>query len=308
MAVTVDNFLEEVKRLITVPANQALMDDQSLLLMGDEASQSYVVPLLLSLRQEYFVTSYIQTVTSGVASYPIPTRSIARSLRELKYVESGDRKCNLPQIAIEDVQMWPATGVVSGYHFKGDKIVLVGVPTVTTATLEVWYYLQPSKLVKVSEAARVVSVAGNIVNVASLPATFSAGVVVDFVQGISGNSILSMDKAIGSIAGTQITFASNTIPAELVAGDYIALAGETPVLQIPTEAVPYHATKTCIRILNAIGDFDGMAKLEEVASQQEKTLKLITEPRNTGESTKINPRWGLLRRGRPMARRGFWGA
>jgi hypothetical protein len=309
MAVTVDSFLDEVKRLITVPANQALMNDDALLLMGDEASQSYVVPLLLSLRQEYFVTSVTQAVTSGVSSYSIPTRSIARTLRELKYVELGDRKNNLAQIAIEDTQLWAnGTGVVTGYHFKGDKIVLVDVPNVTTASLEIWYYLQPSKLVKLSEAARVVSVAGDVVTVTSVPATFAANVVADFVEGVSGNSILGMDASITSVAGTQVTFGAGVVPLTLVAGDYIALAGQTPVVQIPVEATPYLATKTCVRILNSIGDFEGMAKLEELASQQEKTLKIITEPRNTGENAKVNPRWGLLRQGRATFRRGFWGA
>jgi len=309
MAVTVDSFLDEVKRLITVPANQALMNDDQLLLMGDEASQSYVVPLLLSLRQEYFVTSYTQAVTSGVATYNIPTRSVARTLRELKYVESGDRKNNLAQIPIEDTQLWAnGTGVVTGYHFKGDKIVLVDVPNVTTASLEIWYYLQPSKLVKLSDAARIASVAGDVVTVDAVPSTFASGVSCDFVQGISGNSNLTMDVAITAVAGTQVTFGAGVVPTDVVAGDYITLAGQTPVVQIPTEGVPYLTTKTCVRILNAIGDFEGMAKLEELASQQEKTLKIITEPRNTGENGKVNPRWGLLRQGRSTFRRGFWGA
>jgi hypothetical protein len=308
MAVTVDSFLEEVKRLITVPANQALMNDSQLLLMGDEASQSYVVPLLMSLRQEYFVTSYTQAVTSGVSTYPIPSRSVARTLRELKYVLTGARKQNLAQIALEDTQLWPNDGTVSGYHFKGDKIVLVGVPNVSTSSLEIWYYLQPSKLVKLSEAAKVVSVAADVVTVESVPSTFAAGVIVDFVQGISGNSNLGMDLAITSVAGTQVTFGAGVVPTDLVAGDYIALAGQTPVVQIPTEGVPYLTTKTCVRILNAIGDFEGMAKLEELASQQEKTLKIITEPRNSGENEKVVPRWGLLRQGRSTFRRGFWGA
>jgi hypothetical protein len=308
MAVTVDSFLAEVKRLITVPANQALMTDDALLLMGDEASQSYVVPLLLSLRQEYFVTTYTQAVTSGVATYPIPPRSIARTLRELKYVENSGSKRNLAQIAIEDIQMWPLDGSIVGYHFKGDKIVLVGVPNLSTSSLEIWYYLQPSKMVRLSEAARVVSVAGDVVTVESVPSTFAAGVDVDFVQGISGNSNLGMDLAITSVAGTQVTFGTDVVPDDLVAGDYIALAGETPVVQIPTEGVPYLTTKTCVRILNAIGDFEGMAKLEEIASQQEKTLRIITEPRNTGEGVKIVPRFGLLRQGRTTFRRGYWGA
>jgi hypothetical protein len=284
------------------------MDDSQLLLMGDEASQAYVVPLLLSLRQEYFVTIYNQTVLSGVATYPIPPRSIGRTLRELKYVMTGARKQNLAQIAIEDTQLWPNDGTVSGYHFMGDKIVLVGIPNVTTSTLEIWYYLQPSKLVKLSETARVVSVAGDVVTVDTVPVTFAAGVVADFVQGISGNSTIAMDAAITSVAGTQVTFGVGVVPLDLIAGDFITLAGQTPVVQIPTEGVPYFTTKTCIRILNAIGDFDGMAALENLATQQEKSLKLITEPRNSGESVKIVPRWGLLRQGRATFRRGFWGA
>lgn len=307
MAVTVDKFLEGVKRLVTVPANQALMDDAALLEMGDTACKSFVVPLFLSLRQEYFVTSYNQAITQGVSAYPIPPRSIARTLRELKFVENTATR-NLAQIAIEDLQLWPLDGTIVGYYFKGDRIVLCGVPNSSTPILEIWYYLQPSKMVKVSEAARVQSVVGDTVTVDSVPPTFAAGISADFVQGISGNSILGMDCAITGVAGTQISFDVGVVPLDLIAGDYITLAGETPVVQLPVEGIPFLETKTGSRILNAIGDFDGMGKLEELSMLQEKSLKIITEPRNVGESVKVVPRFGLLRQGRSTFRRGYWGA
>jgi hypothetical protein len=130
--------------------------------------------------------------------------------------------------------------------------------------------------------------------------------VVDFVKGTSGNSTLAMDKTISSVASTVITFAANAVPSTLAAGDYITMAGTSPVLQLPNECYPLVETRVAQRILFAGGDFDGAKMLDDAVKEEEKNLKMLLEPRIQGEPTIILNRSGLLRGRRAGMRRGLF--
>jgi hypothetical protein len=133
----------------------------------------------------------------------------------------------------------------------------------------------------------------------------SSGVAVDFVKGKSGNATIDFDVDVSSVNGSDIIFSSGEVPTTLVAGDYIALAGTAPVVQLPNEAYPLLETHTCRRILVSLGDYDGAKMLDDAVQAEEKGLKLLLEPRIQGEPIVIINRSGLLRGRRFMARRGL---
>jgi hypothetical protein len=159
--------------------------------------------------------------------------------------------------------------------------------------------LRPGTLVLTSAAAQVTAISvgatSTVVTVGVIPATFVASATVDFIQGNQGNATLGMDVDITNVAGTQITFDAADVPSKLVVGDWIALAGQSPVLQLPDDCYPLFETRVCERVCYAIGDFDGEARLKAKGDEQETQLKLVLEPRIIGEQTKIINRNGLLR-------------
>ena len=55
MTVTTDQFIANVKRRITIPASQALMSDEDILAHGDHQMRVRVLPMIKSIRQEFFV-------------------------------------------------------------------------------------------------------------------------------------------------------------------------------------------------------------------------------------------------------------
>ena len=111
-----------------------------------------------------------------------------------------------------------------------------------------------------------------------------------------------MDVAVTNVAGTQVTFAAAGAPTALAVGDWIAIAGQSPVLQLPDDCYPLFETYVCHKILYAIGDYDGASQLLSDAGEQEKNLKILLEPRIIGEQKKIINRTGLLRGNRGA----FW--
>lgn len=307
MAKTADRLLEGIKRRVVLPSSQPLLEDEDMLEVADDVIEQVIVPLLLSVRQDFLVTDpYEQATVEDQEAYDIPYRSIGRGLRDLKLEESGGSVRDLVLIKPEDSHLWVATGTPTAFYFRGDKVVVVPAPSSATLTLLMSYNLAPSRLVLTDQAAVVTGTTATTVSVSSIPTTITTGTVVDFIQARSGSSILAMDKTVTNATGTTLTFASGVIPSTLGAGDYVSVYQTTPVIPIPNEAYPLLETSTAKRILNMIGDFEGARALAEEESDAEKHLKMILEPRIQGEPTKIINRNGLLRGRRVGWRRGIF--
>ena len=305
MAKTADRLLEGLKRRGIVPSSQPLFTDTDFLAVADDVIQESLVPLLIAIRQDFFVTTTSVTTTAARAEYDIPYRAIGRTLRDLKRVDSGGTTKDMALIALEDEHLFQSSATTHSFYFKGDKIVVVPPPTTSTMTLQMWWECPPSRLVTEDQAGVVASSTATTVTLASVPSTITSGTKVDFVQGKSGNSLLAMDKTVVSVAGTTLTLASGDIPTSLASGDYVSAAETSPVIMLPNECYPLLESLTAKRILVALGDIDGGKILDDAIAAGEKNLKMLLEPRVKGEATIIINRKGLLRSARLPYRRGI---
>lgn len=303
MTTTTDEFVADVKRLITMPSNQSRFTNADILAFGNRKMQDTVVPMIDSLQQEFFVTTSDVPILSGVDQYSIPPRALGRKLRDFKIIGPSGGRADFPKIAVEREQFYRAAGTPFGFYFFGDRYKIVPVPQADGYSAQLWWFLGPGKFIPVSEAAVVVSVMGDDVTVAGVPSVITNGATVDFIQGVSGNSSYSIDKVITGIAGSVISFGVGEVPLDIAAGDYISLAQTAPVVQIPDPAEPYLVTLTAMEILQAIGDFEGRDALKETRDLQDKNIKMLLEPRVEGEATPIINDYGFV--GGP--RRGLWG-
>lgn len=313
MTITVDEFLSKVKKRITLPANQVLLSNSDILSMADDAMRERLVPLILSVNQNFFVQKVEESTVASQGEYSLPSRTIGRGLRDLKMKRGSDDNTvfNLALVALEDAHYYADIGTPSGFFFQGDKIVIVPKPVTSDFTMIQYYDQQPSKLIELNGAAKVASIAGDVVTCETVPSSFASNTVIDFVEGKSGCSLKAFDISIVSVSGLDITFATGEVPTSLVAGDYISPAGFSPVLQVPDEASPVLETWVGERILYAVGDFEGAQLLAARSVIIEENLKKILSPRVQGEPTKIVNRNGLLR-GRGFnswrIRGGFYGS
>lgn len=302
MSKTGNQLIADVQLTITMPNNQVLLTDDRILDLANEEMLAHVVPMLVSLNQEFFTTLDDTDVTvSGKEDYDIPYRAIGRLLRDLKIKDptSGGNVWNCDQITLEDAHVLAYTSQRFSYYFKGDHIRLVPTPD-SAYTLMKYYLLRPGKITKTDAAGLVTGISGNIVNVSVMPESFAAGVPVDFIRGRQGNSTISMDQTITNVSGLQVTVSD--VPTSLAVGDYVALAETSPVIQVPDEVFPYLVYLTAKRCLYAIGDYDGMRSVEEQIPEKRRMVETLLAPRNQGETITIINRNGLLRGNR----NGFW--
>lgn len=305
MAKTGNEIITGIKRRITIPSSQPLFQDSDILAMVDDVIKSRLVPILVSMRQDYFVTYQRYPIVANQSEYAIPQRAVGRTLRDLKRVDSSNGKTDMTLVGIEDEHLSAATGTASQFYFKGDKIAVVPVPKSAGDYLEMWYEIMPSQITKTDAAATVTSISTNDVSVSSVPTAITTGSSIDFICGIAGHSLKGMSKTVSNISGNVITFTSGDVPTDLVAGDYIALAGKTPVMQLPDECWPYLETETSYRILQSISDYEGARFLKDDIKVELDNMKMLLEPRIQGEATKIIPRMGLARGSRSRWKWGF---
>lgn len=298
-------LISNIKRRVTIPANQRLLEDTDILEICDFVIMARMVPEIISLRQNYFVLSSEISLVDGVESYPIPSRAIGRTLRDLKVKYPDGSKLDLNLIAIEDEHYYGrGNSVPNSFYFKGDKIVLVPAPS-AGLVLEIWWEMPPSVLVKEDTASLVVSVTGDDVVVSSVPSTITIGSYVDFISGKPGFSTYAYDLPITNIVGTTISFAVDALAdLDIQAGDYISLMETTPLVQFPRECTPFLETLASRRVLQAIGDYEGLKMLSTDEDEDIKQMRRLLEPRIRGEATKIINRNGLLRGNRFNIRRG----
>lgn len=311
MAITSDDMIAAIKRRVSIPANQALLSDSDIMAIVDNIVRSRLVPLVMSLQQEYFVTRTTTPLVASQSEYAIPYRAIGRKLREIKLVDEQDNERNLALVSLEDSSVYRNVGDVTGFYYRGDKIHTVPDlgSDIGTRSFAMWWFCPPSQLCAVTDAAQVVSVAGNTVLCSTVPTTVSSASAIDFIQGRSGNALLGYDVVpSSSTTGSVIFTSSDDVPTDLVAGDYIAAAGRSPVINwLPNEAQPLIESLSAKRVLQAIGDFEGAKSMEDDIDAEEKNLRLILEPRIDGEPTVLVNRLGLTRGNRFAQLRGLYG-
>lgn len=307
-----DDLLRSVKRAITVPASQPLLQDPDFYELMDEIISSRVVPLLESLDEEYFITESTVALVDNQQDYDIPYRAIGRGLRDLLIEDSSGNRRSIPKISIEDAQQVSVYGDILGFHFMGDRVRLL--PRFTTApssTIKMLWRLPPSKLQAASAAAKVASISTGATETTytctTVPSTITSSTPCDIGRAKSGSPILAMDKTPTSVSGTQIVFAVADVPSGVAVGDYISLAGCSPVIQnVPNEMLALLRSYASYRVLVAIGDFDAGKVVAEDISIEEKNIKSLLQPRIEGEPTIIINRQGLVRGNRIAAHRRFW--
>lgn len=290
MSYTSDNLINSIKTKASIPTSQSLFSNQTFLDLINEEIQTNIIPDLLKIKEEYLATFKDVSLTSNVNSYQIPERAIGGMLRDVQLVDSNTIY-SLPRLQLED--QFQTDEQRTGFYLRGNEIVISPTPTNSSDTLRIHHYQRPSKVVLTTECAQVTSIDTNTnqVTVSSLPSTINSNSIVDIVRNKSGFECLEIDKSISGISGTTISFSS--LPSRLVIGDWICLAGESPIAQIPVELHPVLTQAVVVKCLEAMGD-NKMKVAEEKLQMMKRNVFQMISPRVDGENKKIINNQSLL--------------
>jgi len=301
------SFLAAVDRAITVPNYQPRFSNNDLLALANEEQQSMIVPMIVALREEFFVFRETLTINAGDPGFRIPERAIGRTLREIQYrnLAGGNLVYDLPRISIEDSFRFTnlGQGTPNGFMVEGDTIRLL--PTPSSNGEAVLYTLRkPSNLVQDSRTAKVTAVGTNTITLTKVPSNLTIGSKIDVTDNKPSYPLVYKDLTITNITGLVLTVSgfTGTALSGVDVDDVVSTALETSIVQLPDEAAIVLIHATAVRVLEALSIPDQMKIAEEKLQQKMRACREILSPRVEGSVPKVIQRDGLLR-GRTTVRR-----
>lgn len=283
MPTTSSNLISKIQRWAAVPTGQpAFSTSQYLAILTDELRDN-IVPLIISIRGEYFVTYEDTTIAAAIDSYEIPSNAIGNTLREVKII-SGNTYYNLPHINIEDFE-----NQGTGFYMRGNFLILNNPSNFAGMTLRMWYEYRPNELIAPANAVTISSIdtSTNIVTCSSILSSWDANSdTFDLVKAVNPYTILANNETV-TISGNDITFSD--LPDDLSIGDYVSLNGYSPVANIPEECQSLLARAATITVLEAIGaDSDSVQMAVGKYKQLEERVMKLLSHRVQGEYQTIN--------------------
>lgn len=276
MSYTTEAFLEQVKLLASLPSGR--YEDEEILATAYDQLTSTVIPLILGVKEEFYVASETQAVIAGQSAYPIPYRALGLTLREVKLIR-GTEIVDLARIDPTEIRTTEA-GTPWAFYLEGLDVVLYPTPNLADGALKLSYFQAPSRPVLVSEAAQIVDIdrAAGVIT-AAVPTSWTTADTFDFVSRRNGHRSLGQDIVATDVsASTSLTVATGDIPSSLSVGDYVALAGESVYFQMPDN---------CYRLLiqltanEFLGSMDALPALQAGQAMAQKLEVIVRSQLST---------------------------
>lgn len=264
----------------------------------------YLMTVLKSVREEYQEQTQSIPLVSGVQTYRLPTRAVAAGIKLVERLMGGEHVV-LEPISQRDAAVYGGDGYGTGdYVLEANNLRLL--PSVTASgALRITYYRRFNTLVAADEAAEVedIDTVTGEVTLASLPSDFASDTPFDLIRGTPHFDVLAMDIA-ASLVGSVLTFTPAELPSDLVVGDFVALAGQTPICNAPLEMQDLLVKRAVYVYLLGQGDPKAAAAKASMDESEQHAKALLSPRVEASEALLINrngPGWNRWGR-----RRGFF--
>jgi len=173
--------------------------------------------------------------------------------------------------------------------------------SLNNSIITVFYFDRNEKLITDSDGLSIQStITMHIPDGSAVPGSIVPGSMVDILQADGGHSTLNFDVVLQSsdISNTSLTFKESDLPADFVVGDYVCAQYQCIIPQVPTDLHNLLAERTCARVLEALGDKDGLQAANLKINELEQRQATIIDSRVEGSPLKVLNRSGLLRSSR----------
>jgi hypothetical protein len=306
---TTDALVASIQRRILLPDAQNLYSPDDLIAMASEELSSTIEPLVHSVQQEYWVVKIDVPLIVNQTNYTLPLRGIVNGLRLVTLLDNGGNEIEFPLLRPENTAStynWLSpysTSTLYGFYLEDDHLVTFPQQVVNNPVMSYRfrYERQPNQLCSTMNAGQITAIVGNVVTVDNIPSDWTSSLVFDIIKGTpafvsKGDDLVVTNVNIGSL---QITFSA--LPSTVVVGDWVAVAGTSPIAQIPIQLMPYLAQATAHQALAGMTDSAAWQESKDrLALMKEDLLKML-QPRDMGNVQTIINRGGLFDSGQ------FWG-
>lgn len=295
-----DTLLNRVKRIESIPVSNNTFTEADIVDLMNMELQSSIVPLLMSVNEEYFVHSVDYSVATNTEYLDIPSDAVGMKARDVYKVDTSTGQFfSMPRLTPEQIA---GNGVIGygasgfgGYYLQQNRLMFYP-KTQSPATIRINYFRKPNTLCLIEDSGEIISidVGANTVTLDNVPSDWIIGTVVDFINESQPFSTGYSQATIVNITGTDVEF-SSTVIADLAVGMWAAETGTSPFPQyIPTETLDLLVQATAMRCLEALGDKAGWTNANVKYQMMEQNLLTLITPRVVGQPKKIVSGGGII--------------
>ncbi len=220
---------------------------------------------------------------------------------------TGSPSVNEFQIGGSDIIT--ATNLVTAINTNGIVLATNGSPSTSLVTLSFDDITASQSVTTSNTAAFIIPTNIQSIQFNQVPSTYQdpitfqteslyiGGALVDFLQTNPGHRTYAIDVKIPKtgISSNVISFVLDDVPTNIFIGDYICLANECIIPQIPPDLHTSLAQRTATMILAALGDQAGLqASAMKVQEMEKKQIGLL-DARVEGSALKVAPKKSILR-------------
>ena len=260
---TTTGLIESIKRRAQIPINQSTFTAAKVLAYADDEMTDTVIPMVRKHRNDHFVT-YEDVTTTAATAYDIPEEAMNRGLFNVGMLDGQGNPYALIPINFDrelDIDTYWGSVIARsggsarrGYYVRGDQVHLYP-DSVADETLRLYYERLQGKLIETSAAGLVTGVdsgTGVVTCSGGVPSSISTSTPIDCINARPGFGLRFSAVTPSAKAATTVTIAAASA-ALVVVGDYIALEGESPIVQLPVEAHAKLAQAVAVKLKEALG-------------------------------------------------------
>jgi hypothetical protein len=281
-------FVDSVVRRAMLPITQNALTSDDILAFANEEMDNSMLPMVLQYHEDFLLSHELVPTVMTSIRYPIPYRATGNKLCDISFVDSGGGVYEMTRLNIGDESIFSNYAsaynnrtYIKQFYVEGDEIVLaVSENTqIQPGWLKFSYYMRPNLFVHESRVATILSInntTGQITTTAALPANITSTSKIDIVKAKTPHKTLSFDIPLVSITTNSVTIDPTKFHVRLEVGDFICLAEESPVIQLPAELHSILQQRVACRCLEALGDQQGLqAAMIKLTDMEAKSGALI---------------------------------
>jgi hypothetical protein len=307
---TTDELVLDIRRQGSLSPDDPAYSDANCIAVANGELRRTFVPAIRRVRGEWYVTHVDVTLVADQAEYRIPHRAATNSVRQVFWLDTSSRIVGelTPSPLGDAIDYGSRGGRPAHYTIKDDRLVLMPFPNTALGTLRIMYERRPSTLVLLSSAQTVTDVfmTGALVSIRTNGAETAYDTLsIDVVRSKPPFSLAVRDSTV-TVALSVILSPPASWDSLPEVGDYVCLAGESCVPQIPVELHPLLALATAIKLLRPT-DAEYSRELQTELDLSLPAVLASLAPRQQGKQQKLRSTSSYLRRNLPGrgARGGF---
>lgn len=249
----------------------------------------YGMAQLQKAREEYQVETADLPIVAGTTEYDIPSKAAGAAIVRLEYNYAGTRCKLYPTTADLNASVGPGAYGTGEFFLQANKIVLCIAPP-STSTWTVVYARRFNRVVAASACGEVSAINTGTKQVTlvhpdsgagTVPATFTTAKTYDFIKGTPHFDVRDSDKAVTGVASNVLTF-TDALPTGLAVGDFVALAGQSPVINAHLEFQEVLVLRAAHAYVSGSQNAQGAGMLKERLAEAEANWLAIACPRVDG--------------------------